>query len=105
MAELEPGHPDELVQTLKNWLREAQSPLGSLPEGTDPVEWAIRRFIASWQGPVRATIEEIEDCLRSALELCNSGSFEKASASIDSARQLVEESLRDKLGLYEWNKE
>jgi hypothetical protein len=104
MAELEPGHPDELVQTLRNWFREAESPDGSLPEGTDPVEWVVRRFIASWSGPVRATIEEIEDCLRSALDLCRSGNAQEAEAEIDSARQLVEESLRDHLGLYPWNK-
>jgi hypothetical protein len=104
MAELEPGHPDELIQTLRNWLREAQSPIGQLPEGTDPVEWAVRRFIASWSAPVRATIEEIEDCLRSALELCDSGKVQEAKTEIDAARQLVEESLRDHLGLYPWNK-
>ena len=45
MAELEPGHPDELVPTLHNWLREALNPIGSLPAGTDPVECAVRRFI------------------------------------------------------------
>jgi hypothetical protein len=38
MAELEPGHPDELVQTLRNWLQEANSPVGTLPEGMDAVE-------------------------------------------------------------------
>jgi hypothetical protein len=105
MAELEPGHPDELVQTLRNWLREAQSPDGSLPIGTDPVEWAIRRFIASWSAPVRATIEEIENCLCSALDLCGLGKMHEAQSEIDSARQLVAESLRDDLGLYPWNKE
>jgi hypothetical protein len=38
MAEMEPGHPDELVRMLTNWLREAQSPIGSLPEGIAPAE-------------------------------------------------------------------
>jgi hypothetical protein len=105
MAELEPGHPDELIRTLRNWLREAESPIGSLPAGTDPVEWAVRRFIASWSGPVRSTIEEIESCLDSALALLSSGKVQEAQTEIDSARQLVEESLRDDLGLYPWNKE
>jgi hypothetical protein len=105
MAELEPGHPDELTRTLRNWLREAESAIGSLPVGTDPVEWAVRRFIASWSGPVRETIEQIEDCLDSALKLCSEGKVQEALVEIDSARQLVEESLRDDLGLYPWNKE
>ena len=105
MAELEPGHPDELVQTLRNWLREASSPIGSLPEGTDPVEWAVRRFIASWQGPVRATIERIEECLQAAVAACQAGDPDKARLEIESAQQLVGESLRNDPGLYEWNKE
>jgi hypothetical protein len=105
MAEFEPGHPDKLTRTLRNWLREAESPLGSLPGGTDPAEWAVRRFIASWSGPVRATIEEIESCLHSALQFCGEGKVPEAQAEIDSARQLVEESLRDHLGLYPWNRE
>jgi hypothetical protein len=105
MTELEPGHPDELVQVLRNWLREAQSPIGALPEGTDPVEWAVRRFIEYWSGSVRSTIEVIEECLRSAIDLCTSGKSQEALAEIDCARQLVEESLRDELGLYPWNKE
>ena len=99
MGELEPGHPDELVEALRNWLIEAQAPDGSLPEGTSPVEWAVRRFVASWSGPVRATIGEIEDCLRSASDLCSSGKVQEAQSEINSARQLVEESLRDHLGL------
>jgi hypothetical protein len=37
VAEMEPGNPDELVQTLRNWLREAHAPIGTLPEGMDPV--------------------------------------------------------------------
>jgi hypothetical protein len=105
MAELEPGHPDELIRTLRNWLREAESPIGSLPASTDPVEWAVRRFIASWSEPVRSTIEEIESCLHLALDLCKSGKWHEAQTEIDSARQLVEESLRDHLGLYPWNKQ
>jgi hypothetical protein len=105
MAELEPGHPDELVRMLKNSLQQAQDPIGSLPEGTDPVEWAIRRFIASWKGPIRSSIEVIVECLNSALELCEAGDAKGAMVEIESARQLIGESLRDELGLYEWNKD
>jgi quinol monooxygenase YgiN len=100
MSELEPGHPDELVRVLNNWLREALSPIGYLPEGTDPVEWAVRRFIASWQGPVRARIDVIEERRRSALESCRAGSFEKAIQELELASEDVWE-LRDKLGLYD----
>ena len=103
MAELEPGHPDELVRTLHNWLREASDPIGSLPVGTDPVEWAVRRFIAWWVAPLRGSIDEIEDCLRQAGEACRAGDAAAAAAEIELARQVLGESLRDHLGLYSWN--
>lgn len=103
MAELEPGHPDELVDTLRNWLREAQDPIGSLPAGTDPVEWAVRRFIASWERPVRISIQNLEECLAAAAKALEAGDVPAASREVESARQLVGESLRDDLGLYSWN--
>jgi hypothetical protein len=105
MDELEPGHPRELVSTLRNWLREAESPIGSFPAGIDPVEWAIRQFIDSWQGPVRASIREIEDCLGCALQACEAGRTSDAIREIDMARQLIGEDLRDDLGLYPWDEE
>ena len=102
MAELEPGDPDKLVRTLRNWLREASDPIGSLPAGTDPAEWAVRRFIASWVRPVRESVREIEDCLRKAEEACRAGDMAAAAVEIGSAQQLVGESLRDHFGLYSW---
>src|SRR5436190_2102461 len=105
MAEFEPGHPDELVQTLRNWLDQANSPLGSLPEGMDPVNWAIRQFIQSWQGPIRSAIESLEESLGDAMSACERGDTNAAMMEIDSARQTIGENLRDELGLYDWNKE
>jgi hypothetical protein len=103
MAELEPGHPDELVRTLRNWLREAQDPVGSLPAGTDPVEWAVRRFIALWAGPVRSSIQVLEERLEFAIQALAVGDTAAARSEVESAQQLVRESLRDELGLYLWD--
>ena len=103
MAELEPGHPDELVRTLRNWLREASNPIGSLPTGTDPVEWAVRRFIEWWIVPLRGRIDAIEDYLRRAREACSAGDTAAATVEIDLALQVVDEDLRDHLGLYSWD--
>jgi hypothetical protein len=106
MAELEPGHPDELTHVLKNCLCEAQSSVGSLPDGTDPVKWAVRRFIDYWKGGARSTIEQIEECLYEAMRFCDArAEHDTIKEEIDSARQLLQESLRDHLGLYDWNKE
>ena len=73
MAELEPGHPDELCQTLTNWMNQANDPLGTLPAGVTPTEWAVRNFIESWREPVRSGIESVEESLRNALEALKTG--------------------------------
>lgn len=106
MAELESGHPDELVQRFRNWLREANSPIGTLPEGTDAIEWAVRRFIDSWKNPARRAIERVEENLCRATILCESGApLSEIKSEVDLARQALQEDLRDHLGLYDWNKD
>jgi hypothetical protein len=106
MAELEPGHPDELVKALTNWLRQAQSPVGSLPEATDPIEWVVRRFIDYWRGPARVAIDSIESSLYRAMDLCDAlPGAEAIKDEIDAGRQVLQEDLRDHLGLYNWNRE
>jgi hypothetical protein len=106
MAELEPGHPDELVQILRNWLREAMSPTGTLPQGMDAVEWAVRRFITVWKTKAQSAIEGVEESLIQAMEMCDAGaSLADIKDEIDMARQTLQEELRDHLGLYYWNKE
>jgi hypothetical protein len=106
MAEMEPGHPDQLAIRLRNWLREANSPIGTLPEGMDAAEWAVRRFIDTWKNSARAAIESVEESLLQAMALCDSGAPQSAvKVEIDMARQTLQEDLRGHLGLYDWNKE
>jgi len=102
----EPGHPADLKQALCNWLQEAQSPVGTLPQGTDPVDWAIRRFIAYWEKPARQAIRFLEESLNKARELCDAGANpEQIKEEIDYAFQVLGEDLRVALGLYEWNED
>jgi hypothetical protein len=105
MAEMEPGHPDELVEALRNWLREGNSPIGALPEGMDAMEWAVRRFIDYWKTAARNDIEGVEESLYRAMALCDSGApLPEIKGEIELARQALQEDLRDHLGLYRWNK-
>ena len=96
MASPEPGRPDELTRLLKHWLHEANANYESLPRDVDPAEWVVHSFIASWQEPVRTTIEIIEDCLGTALDLADS---EETKVEIRSTLQLVRGRLREELGL------
>ena len=107
MAELEPGHPDELLQLLRNIFQQAHASEGELlPHGIDPLEWAARRFIESWRKPTHEAIESIEGCINRALNLCYSGgSLDEIKNELETARQTIGEDLRDELGLYEWNNE
>ena len=72
----------------------------------DAVEWAVRRFIDVWKTEARSAIEGVEESLEQAIALCDSqASFADIKNEIDLARQILQEDLRDHLGLYEWNKE
>ena len=103
MAELDPGHPDELRELLTNWLSQANDPIGSLPSGVTPVEWAVQQFIESWRRPVRGGIDSIEASLKKALEALKAGKADDAVFEIECSLQTLAENVRDELGLYEWN--
>ncbi len=105
MAELEPGHPDELREMLTNWLNQANDPIGSLPAGVTPTEWAVRNFIDSWQKPVRDGLDSIEESINKALAALRSGDTPAATFELECARQTLGEDVRSELGLYEWNRE
>jgi len=102
MAELEPGHPDELTKILANWLNLANEPNADLlPAGIDPTQWAVRQFIRHWQADAESAIEKVERSLESAKQLCESdATCEAIIDEIDLARQFLQEDLRDHLGLY-----
>jgi hypothetical protein len=106
MDELQPGHLEDLAEALRNWLQQAQSPIGSLPEGMDPIAWVVERFIAYWAGPARNAIRSIERSLNEARALCDAGgSPAEIKAEIEYAMQVIGEDLRDHLGLYQWDEE
>lgn len=105
MAELEPGHPDELRELLTNWLNQANDPIGTLPAGISPTEWAVRNFIDVWRRPVRDSLDSIEESLIKALAAIRAGDPSTATFEIECSLQTLAEDVRDNLGLYEWNRE
>ena len=65
-----------------------------------------RRFIDSWKVSAGTAIESVEECLNRAKALCDSGaSLAEIRRELDTACQELGVSLRDELGLYDWNKE
>lgn len=105
MAELEPGHPDELIKRLTAWLSRASDPIGSLPPNLTPTEWAVRNFVDAWRKPVREGLDSIEESLKKALDALKVGNTDAAIFEIECSLQTLGESVRDELGLYDWNPE
>jgi hypothetical protein len=103
MAELERGNPDELCDILSNWLKQAHDPVGHLPEGMTPIEWAVRNFIALWRDPIRDSLDHIDELLSSAIAATNSGEKQEALLHLECIRQSLSEEIRTELGLQPWN--
>ena len=104
MPEFELGNPDELVTVLRNWLCQAESPLGGLLDGMDNVEWAVRQFVNYWQSPTHAAPNSVELSLQRALLLCHSGAPPTEIArEFEDARQTIDRDLKDHLGLTRWH--
>lgn len=105
MSDSPPGHPDELREMLTNWLAQANDPIGSLPAGVTAVEWAVSNFIAAWRRPLEAGIDSVEQEIAAAVAAIDAGDLEGAKSALDNARQTLAESVRDELGLYDWNRD
>lgn len=39
----------EIEQVLRNWISQANGPIGQLEEGSDPAQWIARQFLQWWQ--------------------------------------------------------
>src|SRR5262245_53553238 len=69
---------NELQEVLANWIREALSPTGEFPEGTDRAEWVATCFARWWQGRVSESFRDAEDAANAMHhELMRLGGWEK----------------------------
>jgi hypothetical protein len=51
---------DEVEAVLTHWIREALSPIGRLPEGTDPAAWVAAHFAEWWRRRVSGAFADAE---------------------------------------------
>jgi hypothetical protein len=51
---------DEIETVLANWIEQALSPIGRLPEGVAPGAWAAARFSAWWRDRAGGSIGDAE---------------------------------------------
>lgn len=45
---------------LRNWIAQATSPEGRLPDGVDPAAWVAEQFTAWWRGAVNQPLSDAE---------------------------------------------
>ncbi len=53
----------ELRNVISAWIAQANSPIGTLPDSTDPAEWVADRFLGWWEPHTRDAIEQAERAL------------------------------------------
>ena len=61
----------DIESVLRNWIAEATSPIGKLPDGVEPATWVADNFIAWWRKQVDDSLGSAELAahrLRAALE-------------------------------------
>jgi hypothetical protein len=69
---------DEVRETLANWIGQALSPVGHLPEDIDPAGWVADRFAAWWRPQVQDSLDAAEAALSAVREeLMRLGGWEK----------------------------
>jgi hypothetical protein len=68
----------QVREALANWIGQALSPAGNLPEGTDRAEWVADRFAAWWRPQVQDSLEAADAALSAVREeLMRLGGWQK----------------------------
>jgi hypothetical protein len=92
----------EIEQVLSNWIGEALSDAGQLPEGTDRAVWVAHRFSRWWKNRVSQPLEDAELAASSIHdELVRQGGWERFGEALHEHCHLMEAlaDLRSILGL------
>jgi hypothetical protein len=92
----------EVEEVLSNWIEQALSPVGRLPEGTRPAEWVAANFCRWWWSRVEDQLGEAEAATSAARdELAHLGGWERCGEALDELCRAQERlsDLRATLGL------
>jgi hypothetical protein len=90
---------DEIETVLTNWIEQALSPIGQLPEGVTPGAWTAARFSAWWRDRASGTIGDAERAAAAVRqELMRLGGWNKFGEALHEVSHL-QEALCDLRGL------
>jgi hypothetical protein len=95
---------DEVRDVLANWIVQATTPVGRLPEGTDPAGWVADRFSAWWRERAEGYLRDAE-CASAAVraELIRLGGWETFGEALHELIH-VEDALGDLRGTLRLNR-
>lgn len=72
----------ELQQALANWIDQANSPLGKLPDSSEPAEWVANQFMLWWKEHAEEQLTDVQSAassLRAEIQrLSEKGDHEEA---------------------------
>jgi hypothetical protein len=93
---------DELETVLANWVEQALSPCGRLPDGVSPSAWVAARFAEWWRQRASCTMADAERAASSAhQELTRLGDWESFGEALHELAHLRDslDELRGLMGL------
>lgn len=82
----------ELRNVLSAWIAQANSPIGKIPDSTDPADWVADRFLEWWEPQTRDAIEGAETALAELRDQANAmASNDMPCEMLDAFETLAEE--------------
>ena len=90
---------NEVETVLANWIRDALSPLGRLPEGVSPAQWVAANFLRWWDREIDQILGEAEGATAGIeAELRGLGGWEKLGEAMEECCHL-HDALRSLRGI------
>lgn len=80
---------------LRNWIEQANSPLGTFADDVDRADWVAERFMASWCAEVTTLLNGAEGTTQSISDRLTELGFSRADETQDEVLDLIESLLRD----------
>ena len=86
----------EVEQVLRNWIEQANSPVGALANDADRAQWVTHNFLAWWQSQVKVHLTAVDGGVTRLTDLAKELGISHETETGDEAFHVLE-SLQDDL--------
>ena len=87
----------EVEHVLRNWIEQANSPIGVLTNDADRAQWVALNFLAWWQSQVKVHLTAVDGGVARLTELAKELGISHETETGDEAFHVLE-SIQDELG-------